>query len=119
MPVEYFVRFQGKCYDVGTRFKFRTGSAAWASILEGTIESISHNIVFIRLTDGGSYQLSKIWGLENTIVEIIEPIYYEEPAVEYKRGIRGGVCPPEDEIFIGWVWYIVIMAVAFIFKILL
>ena len=117
MPVEYFIRFQGKCYDVGTRLRFRTRAASWASILEGKIEWISHNVFYIRLTDGKGWQLSKMFGLENTIVEIIEPVYYEEPPVEYVRGIRGsGPLPSEDAIFVGWVWYIVIMVVGIIFK---
>ena len=116
MPVEYFIRFQGKCYDVGTKLRFRTQSASWASILEGKIEWISHNVFYIRLTDGGGWQLSKTFGLENTIVEIIEPVYYKEPPVEYVRGLRGGACPPEDEIFVSWVWYILIMVVGVIFK---
>ena len=116
MPVEYFIRYQGKCYDVGTVLSFRTSSASWASILTGRIEWISHNGFYVRLTDGKGWRLSKMWGLENTIVEIIVPVYYEEPSVEYRRGIRGGPCPPEDDIFVGWVWYIVIMVVGIIFK---
>lgn len=38
MPEEYFVRYQGKCYDVGTRLKFRPGIGI--DPLEGTIEWI-------------------------------------------------------------------------------
>ena len=112
MPVEYFIRFQGKCYDVGTRLRFKYIS----SIMEGKIEWISHNVFYIRLIDGTGWQLSKVWPLENTIIEIIEPVYYKEPQVEYTYGISGGVCPPEEEIFIGWIWYIVIMLVGTIFK---
>ena len=114
MPVEYFVRYQGERYDVGTQLKFRTSS--WGTILEGKIEWISHNHVGIRLTDGGFWRLSKTRSLDNTIVEIIEPVYYEEPQIEYKQGLRGGVCPPEGDVFVGWVWYIAIMLVGAIFK---
>lgn len=112
MPVEYFIRFQGKRYDVGTRFKFKY----MGSVMEGTIESISHNIFYVRLTDGTDWRLSKVWPLENTIIEIIEPVYYEDPIVEYTFGISGGVCPTEGDVFIGWIWYIVIMVVGTIFN---
>ena len=111
MPVEYFIRFQGKCYDVGTRLKFKP--SYWGDSLEGTIEWISHNVFYIRLTDGKGWELSKVKPLDNTIIEIIEPVYYEEPPMVYKRG---GICPSEDTIFVGWVWYIVIMLVGIIFK---
>ena len=114
MPVEYFLRYKGKCYDVGTRLKFKPSTGGF--IKEGTIEWISHNHISVRLADGHSWQLCKLWGLDNTIVEIIEPVYYDPPTVECKRGITGGVCPPEDQIFVGWVWYIVIMLVGAIFK---
>lgn len=117
MPVEYFIRFQGKCYDVGTRLRFRIGIRSFGNIADGRIEWISHNVFYIRLTDGTGWQLSHRQSLENTIVEIIEPVYYKEPPVEYVRGLRGGgPLPSEDSIFVGWVWYIVIMAVGTIFK---
>ena len=111
MPVEYFLRYKGQCYDVGTRLKFRP--VASGSIVEGTIEWISHNHIYIRLADGGGRQLSKMFGLDNTITEIIEPVYYVEPP---KQKTRGGPLPSEGDLFVGWVWYIVIMLVGLIFK---
>ena len=114
MPVEYFIRYQGMCYDVGTKIKFKP--SYWGEPLVGEIDLISHNIFYIRLADGSRWKLSKIHSLDNTIVEILEPVYYKEPPMEYVRGIRGEVCPPEDEIFVGWVWYILIMVVGTIFK---
>lgn len=114
MPVEYFIRFQDQCYDIGTRIKFKAGY--WGPVLEGTIEIIHPNIFFVRLTDGRLHQLSKCFSLDNVILDILEPVYYEEPVVEYKKGIRCGSCPSEDDIFVGWVWYILIMVVGVIFK---
>jgi len=113
MPVEYFIRFQGKCYDVGTRLKFKRSTAKWERVLEGKIEWIGRHVFYIRLTDGCGCELSKVWPLDNIIIEIIEPVYYEEPQKVY---VRGGPCPPEGELFVGWVWYIVIMLVGIIFK---
>lgn len=117
MPVEYFIRFQGKCYDVGTRLRFYMIRTSFSTPVEGTIMWISHNHFGVRLVDGTEYPVSKTQSLEQKIVEIIYPVYYEEPPVKYVRGLRGGgPLPSEDSIFVGWVWYIVIMAVGTIFK---
>ena len=113
MSVEYFIRFQGKCYDVGTRLKFRSCTASYASIYEGTIEWITHNHVGIRLVDGREYELSKIRGLDKLILEIILPVYYKEPIVEYACDRH---YPSEENMFVGWVWYIAIMLIGLIFK---
>lgn len=47
------------------------------------------------------------------IVEIIEPVYphKEEMTSTYYRQ-----CPSLDTVFVGWVWYIVIMLIGIIFK---
>ncbi len=110
MPVEYFVRYKGKCYDVGTRLKFKTSK--WCEGLEGTIEWISHNVFYVRLIDGSGRQLSKMYSLDNTIIEIIEPVYYEEKPQE----IDNRVYPSMGDIDIGWVWYILVMIVGVIFN---
>lgn len=113
MPVEYFVRYRGQCYDVGTKLKFGIGTEPFRTIYEGTIEWISHNHIYIRLTDGTGRMLSKVWPLDNTIVEIVAPVYYiEQP----KQQTRGGPTPSINDIFVGWVWYIVIMSVGVIFE---
>lgn len=110
MPVEYFLRYRGLCYDVGTRLRFRP--IYGGDIEEGTIEWISNHYIYIRSTDGSGTQLSKLFGLDETITEIVTPVYYETP----RQQACGGPLPPEDAIFVGWVWYIVIMLVGIIFK---
>ena len=110
MPVEYFLRYKGKCYDVGTQLKFKVFSNI---ILEGTIISFSHNQIYIRLTDGTTWKLSKVWPLDNTIIEIVKPVYYTEPQ---KPIGKYGTPPPMEDVFVGWMWYIAIMAVGIIFK---
>lgn len=111
MPVERFLRYQGNCYDVGTRLRFRT--SVWDKGKEGVIEWFSHNSMYIRLTDGRGWEIHTIWPLDNVIIEILEPVYYKEPP---KECTRGGPRPPENEIFLGWVWYIVIMLIGVIFN---
>ena len=110
MPVEYFVRYKGKCYDVGTRLKFRPGIGI--DPLEGTIEWVGRHIFYIRLIDGGGRQLSKMYSLDNTIIEIIEPVYYEEEPKE----TNNRVYPSMGDVDVGWVWYILIMVVGVIFN---
>lgn len=109
MPVEYFLRYKGQCYDVGTRLKFKE----WGREEEGQIEWFINNHVGIRLVDGSLRVLSTMWGFENTVTEIIEPVYYVAPP---EKKVYGGPLPSEDDIFIGWVWYIVIMLVGTIFR---
>lgn len=109
MPVEYFLRYNGQCYDVGTRLKLNF----YGTIRDGTIEWISHNHVYIRFTDGTGHMFSKVWSLDKTIVQIIEPVYYIESP---KQQIRGGSTPSINDIFVGWAWYIVIMFVGVIFE---
>lgn len=109
MPVEYFLRYKELCYDVGTRLRFKIGH----EIKEGEIEWISHNHIYLRLTDGTGWQLSKIWSLDNTIVEIVTPVYYQEPPQVHTRG---GPPPSEGDFFVGLVWYIAIMLIGTIFK---
>lgn len=110
MPVEYFLRYQGKCYDVGTRLRFRT---QWSSVYEGVIEHITHHHIHLKLIDGRTWELCKIQSLDNVIVEIIEPVYYKELPKVYTSN---RVCPPIGDVDIGWVWYIAVMIVGVIFK---
>ena len=109
MPVEYFLKYKGQCYDVGTRLKFKHCGYE----KEGQIEWFINNHVGIRLTDGSIWSISMIWGLDNTITEIIEPVYYMEPQ---SKKVYGGPLPSDDDLFVGWVWYIVIMLVGTIFR---
>ena len=114
MPVEYFMRYQGKCYDVGTRLRFYPFNGLFVTPIDGVIEKFTSTWAFIRGDDGRLYQFSTVTNrFDSIVVEILSPVYYEETPVVY---IRGGVCPPEGEIFIGWVWYILIMLVGVIFN---
>lgn len=114
MPVEYFIRYQGKCYDVGTRLRFYPYGDKWLNPVDGVIEEFTSTWVFIRGDNGRLYQFSTVTNrFDSTVLEILSPVYYEEPPVAYRRG---GVCPSEDAIFVGWVWYILIMLVGVIFN---
>jgi hypothetical protein len=116
MPVEYFIRYKGLCYDVGTRLKFKAISYNYYwGIKEGVIEQFIGTTAFIRADDGLLYEYSTtkyLVDFDKVIVEIINPIYYiPETTTKNNRN-----CPPDWDIEIGWIWYIVIMVVGTIFN---
>ena len=116
MPVEYFLRYQGKCYDVGTKLRFRSFPGDRSEGMVGVIEKFVGSTVFIRGSDGCLYGVSTNPHLKHQlspIVEIINPVYYKAPSVVY--GCERAY-PSEESVFIGWVWYIAIMLIGMIFK---
>jgi hypothetical protein len=113
MPVEYFIRFQGKRYDVGTTLKFYPYGHTWFTPMTGVIEEFIGTACFIRGDDGKIYTFSTVCQ-ENghkAIVEIINPIYYVE-----KREIGNGGCLPSWKVEGALIWYIIIMMVGALFK---
>lgn len=109
MPVEYFLRYRGKCYGVGTMLKFKNGYCTYV----GTIEWFTHNGMWLIINTGCKYYLSRVTSLDKTIIEIIIPVYVEEPI---QVPINQKDVPSEESKFIGWIWYIIIMLGALIFK---
>ena len=107
--VEYFLRYKGQCYDVGTKLKF----SFYGTIQEGVIEWFSHNHLYIRLIDGSGLLLSKVWSLDNTIIEIIEPVQYVELP---QKAVKGGASPSYDDAFYGGIFYVIVMVVGVIFE---
>lgn len=120
MPVEYFIRFQGKCYDVGTRLKFRIRVGVFLSSepYTGVIEKFDKTTCFIRGDDGNLYTISTMIQSPTCdneyIVQIITPVYYKEEPKQIPTNNRN--YPSEDSIFIGWILYILIMVVGTIFN---
>lgn len=121
MPVEYFIRYKGLCYDVGTKLKFkarfRAGSYSfYQGVKEGVIEQFINSTVFIRAEDGELYNFSTIRNLvdfDKEIVEIIEPVYYiPKPQTSDRNYNR----PDPWDVEVGWIWYIIIMVVGTIFN---
>lgn len=115
MPVEYFIRYQGALYDVGTRLRFKAKSHNYYwGVKEGVIEEFIGSTVFIRDDDGELYQYSTTKNLVNfdkVIVEIIEPVFYVPEYTDNKRD-----CPPPWDVETGWIWYIIVMVVGALFK---
>lgn len=117
MPVEYFVRYNGQCYDVGTRLRIRSSLQSWAPIYDGIIIAIDGYKFYVQTTDGHRLCISKedpYRSVEKLIVEIIVPVYYTDKTAYLPTNDR--MPPPEWDVAIGWVWYILIIAVGSIFK---
>lgn len=115
MPIKNYMEYKGRYYDVGTRLKFYpTEFKIWLGALEGVVETFIDGRVFIRATNGRLYKLwPGSYDFEKSIVEIIEPIYYNPPKQAPKKNRNR---PVLWDVEIGWVWYIVIMAVGTIFN---
>ncbi len=109
MPIENFLRFEGKCYDVGTRLKFRNNFE-----YNGIIEKFINNTIYIRGENGILYDFCMILpDFEYIIIEIIEPVYYI-PKEDTTSDNRTRPAPWDVEI--GWIWYIIVMVVGTIFN---
>ena len=108
MPVEYFLRYKGNLYDVGTKIRFKSSNKSWASTLEGTIDIFSAYQIFIKLTDGTYWELSRLENLEELIIEILHPVYYRGAIPQKDTRKR----PPIGSIDTAWAWYIVLMFAA-------
>lgn len=99
--MERFFTYQSKQYSVGTKVKFKF----MYNLPEvGTVEDINDDKILIRLTDGTPYWVMKT---DNAITEILQPVYYVE---------KNKTLPPCDDVFYGWIFYIIVMAVGLIFK---
>ncbi|MBQ9083958.1 MAG: hypothetical protein IJY28_10785 [Clostridia bacterium] len=110
MPVEYFLRYKGQLYDIGTKIRFRSSGMEW----EGTIVFFSTHTFIVKCSNGHTKELSQHSALDKLILEIIEPVYYTGPVPEpYNPNINP---PGYEDSFVGTVWYIVIMVVGVIFK---
>lgn len=116
MPVENFLKYKGKCYDIGTRLRFyHDGLWPWSETLEGVIEEFINGKIIIKATNGFEYSLSPmIMDLDKFIVEIINPVYYNQP--EQIQLVNNRNVPPAWDVEIGWIWYIIIMIVGTIFN---
>ena len=112
MPIEYFIRYQGKYYDVGTRLRFYYCN----KIIEGVIEHFYGSTVYIRDSNGFLHDFSTARGemyFDKLIAEIIKPVYYTGPIHSECSNERN--CPPSWEVEMGWVYYILIMVAGTLF----
>ncbi len=114
-----YMKFKGEYYDVGTiaKIKGRYGPVlvrfvGWRHGDRGCFESIDDKAF-------GLYDTYNRAGVMDYCLEIIVPV---KPNLQTTEEVSDGFGlperdkPPSWDIEIAWVWYIIIMAVAFIFK---
>ena len=101
-----YLYFQGKYYDVGTKVLIKT---RWNGVQEAT---------FYGWT-GFPFRGENVWGqnyysfdVEKYIVDIIDPIEVNLQPIS----VDNKDCPPDWDVEIGWIWYILIMVVGTIFN---
>lgn len=112
MPVEYFLRYEGKCYDVGTKVRVRR---VCGEIIIATIIKFFHNSFLVIDENGCEFMISQYVSpfSSDKIIGIVKPVYYTDPV---PGGGNNRNCPSEWDIEIGWVWYIIIMIVGTLFN---
>ena len=115
-----YMKFRGEYYDVGTicKIKGRNGPVlvrflGWDYNYKGNFEDLDNTIFGLF----GDYTCA---GVNDYCLEIVAPV---KPNLQQSNGTNGGGIglperekPPSWDIEVGWIWYIVIMAVGLIFK---
>ena len=105
--MSYF-EYNGVKYAIGTKFRVKTAyngvqimtlAPGWQPGLQ--LENEHCYPIPIR-----TYTLHRI-------IDVVEPVYYESPGVSPPSNRNP---PPDWDVEIGWVWYIIIMCVGSIFK---
>ena len=97
--------YQGKHYDVGTKVKIKTVYYG-EQIMTLTRSSVSG----LQFVGNNNYTIPLRLGVSDLIVEIVEPV---EIVVAPSNNRN---YPSEGDVFIGWIWYIIIMAVGTLFN---
>ena len=114
-----YMKFKGEYYDVGTiaRIKGRHGPVlvkfvGWRYGDRGCFEPIDNTVFEL-------YDTYNRAGVMDYCLEIVVPVkpnsQQTAPPIN-NDGIPGREKPPSWDVEIAWIWYIVIMAVAVIFK---
>lgn len=107
-----YLLYKGIYYDVGTKVKIKGFHGIQEAVFTGW-----------QPYTGRSFQMKNMYkeefrssfGANQYIIEILEPVYAD--LSEYcPKDSNGRECPPDHEVEIGWVWYILIMLVGLLFK---
>ena len=109
--------YNGQYYDVGTKVKMK---------IKGEIIETTY------LGSGGKYARYQFEGIEHTfnacpnlhhiIIEIVEPVYYQEPPVDESKKENiffrtgSGSAAHSDDVFHGFLLYLAVMLGGIIFK---
>ena len=122
MGVRQYFEFKGIKYGIGTIVKVpRMLDIRWFS-REEIIEEAEFvgGVCFVFKNLNGSIHLDDLSGKYEQYIEIIKPVYYQEPELSKSQNIflstGSGSWDAYNEVCIGLIWYIGVMLLAAIFK---
>lgn len=119
-----YFEFKNTKYGIGTIVKI-------PYLRRGNLVSQNNPTQIATFVGGGNFQLSSCYGFiclnieelddkYRKYVEIIKPIYYQEPESPTPQNIfvktKSGSWDAYNDVCIGLIWYIIIMLVGIIFK---
>ena len=105
--------YKGQYYDIGTKVKLKT---KWNENI------ITTYIGYGEFEGVHKHTYYSLMAPEHYIVEIIEPVYYQEPEPDTSQRASiftrtgSGSWQSSDAVMIGLIWYIVIMIIGSIFN---
>lgn len=106
------MEYKGVCYDVGTRVKMTPRMMSDKYV--GTVTSCDGGSVVIVFDEGFSNVVGKL-SIHKHNIEIIQPIYYK-PSIDKASSKSQRDRPPDWDVEVAWIWYIVLMVVLTLFK---
>jgi hypothetical protein len=121
--IQYF-EFKGVKYGVGTIVKVpTTKDLRWLpkeQIMQEAVFTGGAQFVFTHLSGSISLYEENFIGKYEQYIEIIKPIYYQNPAPLKPQNIftqtGSGSWDAHNEVCMGFIWYIAVMLIAIIFK---
>ena len=109
-------QYKGQYYDVGTKVILKTK-------YEGEkLTTYSGYSPYVGYCFDGSGQIMSDVFLEKRIIEIVEPVYYQEPPPDKSKQENilfrtgSGSAEHDDDVFHGFLLYLAVMIVGVIFK---
>ena len=107
----YFI-YNGVEYDAGTKVKIKTYYYG-EQIMTLEDNGVTGKRFVCTIDNSYDYSIPIRSNTEQLIIEIVAPVYPQKQEITVGNNRD---CPPSWEVEIGWVWYIIIMAVGTIFK---
>lgn len=119
--VGYF-EFQGVKYGIGTVVKIpSTLDLRWLPRDQIMVETVFMGGCCFSFTNRpGSMTFYNFSGKYESYIEIIQPVYYEEPDPPKQPNIffrtKSGTWDAHNDVCVGFIWYVLVMLLAIIFK---
>ena len=107
----YFI-YNGVEYDAGTKVKIKTYYYG-EQIMTLEDNGVTGKRFVCTIDNSYDYSIPIRSNTEQLIIEIVAPVYPQKQEILVGNNRD---CPPSWDVEIGWVWYIIIIAVGTIFK---